>query len=71
MLGTLNGNENFKNAKRSGLKMFIFKSYECQMESNGKQIPAVQHCWITKNNANYSVENRFVVDGILGTAVYQ
>ncbi len=41
------------------------------MESNDKQVPAVQHCWITKNNGNYTVDNRFVVEGIMDTAVYQ
>ena len=39
------------------------------MESNGKQVPAVQHCWVTKNNA--TLENKFVIDGILDTAIYQ
>ena len=26
------------------------------MESNDKQVPAVQHCWITKNNGNITYQ---------------
>ncbi len=59
---TLVGNE-FSNAIKSDA------SYECLMESNGVEVPAVQHSWITKSNSTN--ENKFVIDGILDTAIYQ
>jgi hypothetical protein len=39
------------------------------MELNGVEIPAVQHSWITKSGI--SVENKFLIEGILDTAIYQ
>ena len=59
---TLVGNE-FSNSIKSDA------SYECIMESNGIQVPAVQHSWVTKCNSN--MENRFLIEGILDTAIYQ
>ena len=44
-------------------------SYECLMESNGEQLPAVQHCWITRSSAN--LDNKFTIDGIVDTSIYQ
>ena len=45
------------------------KSYECMMESNGEQVPAVQHCWITRSGAH--LDNKFTIDGIVDIAIYQ
>lgn len=39
------------------------------MEYDEKQIPAVQHCWISKTNAD--IENKFIIDGIIDTSIYQ
>ena len=39
------------------------------IEKDGKTMPGVQHSWIIKNKNNY--ENKFVIDGILDTSLYQ
>lgn len=36
---------------------------------NGIEVPAIQHTWITKSNSN--LENKFTIDGVLDTAIYQ
>ena len=51
------------------LKKKLYKSYECTMDLNGVATPAVQHSWITKQEAN--LENKFLIEGILDTAIYQ
>lgn len=48
----------------------MYVSYECQMEQiNGEELPAIQHNWITKSNSN--LENKFSIDGVLDSAIYQ
>ncbi len=45
-------------------------SYECKMEVNGLEVAAVQHSWIMKSEI-FNLQNKFTVEGILDTAVYQ
>ena len=40
------------------------------MDINGVETPAVQHSWIQKSE-NKSLNNRFEIEGILDTAIYQ
>ena len=48
----------------------IDSSIECTMEQiNGTEIEAIQHNWITKFNSN--LENKFTIEGVLDTAIYQ
>lgn len=44
-------------------------SYECFVERDGQKLPAIQHSWIIKNTGE--VDNKFVIEGIIDTAVYQ
>jgi hypothetical protein len=39
------------------------------IESGDKQIPAMQHSWITKFNGY--LENKFLINGIIDTAIYE
>jgi hypothetical protein len=43
-------------------------AYECLMEHNGQQVPAVQHTWIIKRGCQ---DNRLEINGIYNTAIYQ
>lgn len=45
-------------------------SYECVMNLNGVETSGIQHSWIMKPE-NQSYENKFTVEGILDTAIYQ
>ncbi|RNA39091.1 leucine-rich repeat-containing protein [Brachionus plicatilis] len=49
--------------------LLIGNDYECMIEKDGKNLPGVQHSWIIKYNENS--ENKFIIDGILDTSLYQ
>lgn len=36
---------------------------------NGIEVPAIQHSWIAKSNS--SLENKFTIEGVLDTGIYQ
>ncbi len=44
-------------------------SYDCFMELGGVKIPAVQHCWNV--NTKLDFENKFLIEGIIDTSIYQ
>jgi hypothetical protein len=39
------------------------------MNVNAVNMPAVQHSWNIDNSINY--ENRFLIDGVLDTSIYE
>ncbi len=44
-------------------------SYDCFMDIGGAKVPAVQHCWNV--NTNMDFENKFPIQGIIDTSIYQ